>query len=254
MFNLFKHNRDASEELFFKTDMHCHLVPGIDDGQQDATSAADLVAHERRWGITKILCTPHITQDTFENTPEIIAAAFTQLQNAVTEAGIEIGLDYSAEHRLDSFFLEQLKAGAIRPFPNAYLLVENSFVQEAWDLDRMLFDLKLQGYKPILAHPERYSYYFDKRERYSRLHEAGTLFQVNLLSLAGHYGKDVKRMAEYLVEKDMVDFIGTDMHNHRHCEAIESYIGSRDFRRHRDALQGRLLNDTAFIVDSTATR
>jgi len=247
MFNLFKRKNQPAPTLFFKTEIHCHLVPGIDDGQQDAVSAADLVAHEKEWGITKIFCTPHITQDTFENTPEVIASAFAQLKQAVEDAGIDIQLDYSAEHRIDGFFVEQLEAGAIRTFPNNYILVENSFVQESWNLDQRLFDLKLQGMKPILAHPERYSYYFDKPDRYRKLHYAGTLFQVNLLSLAGYYGKEVKRMAEYLVENGMVDFVGSDMHNHHHCEAIEGYLRSKDYKKHASLLQGRLLNDTAFI-------
>lgn len=247
MFNFFKRKTDNSAKLFFATDIHCHLVPGIDDGQQDAVSAADLVKHEADWGIKKIICTPHITQDTFENTSEIISAAYGKLVEAVENAGIAIELDYSAEHRLDGFFLNQLEAGAIRPLPGNYLLVENSFVQEAWNLDQMLFDLKLKGFKPILAHPERYSYYFDKRQRYQQLHSAGTLFQVNLLSLAGYYGKDVKHIAEHLIENGMVDFIGTDMHNHRHCEAIEAYIGGKDFKRHASQLEGKLLNDTAFL-------
>lgn len=247
MFDFLKRKPKGVPQLFFKTDMHCHLVPGIDDGQRDAVSAADLVAHEKGWGVEKIFCTPHITQDTFENTPEVIAGAFGKLSAAVSAAGVEMGLDYSAEHRLDGFFLSQLEAGAIRPLPNDYLLVENSYVQEAWNMDQMLFDLKLKGFKPILAHPERYSYYFDKRQRYAQLHGSGTLFQVNLLSLAGYYGKEVRQAAECLVDMGFVDFVGTDMHNHRHCEAIEKYLGTKDYRRHAEVLEGRILNDKAFV-------
>lgn len=246
MFDFLRKKPKEVPHLFFHTDMHCHLVPGIDDGQRDAVSAADLVGHEKQWGIRKIYCTPHITQDTFENEPEDIANAFSALSAAVAEAGIDVELDYSAEHRLDGFFLSQLEKGAIRPLPNGYLLVENSYVQEAWNIDQTLFDLKLKGFKPVLAHPERYSYYFGKRQRYEQLHGSGTLFQVNLLSLAGYYGKEVKHAAECLVEMGMVDFIGTDMHNHRHCEAIERYMGTRDFRRHAEILAGRIMNDTAF--------
>ena len=243
MFNFFRRKSADTPQLFVQTDMHCHLAPGIDDGQRDAVSAADLVAHEKSWGINLIICTPHITQDTFENTPETITGAFSRLKKAVEDAGIDIELDYSAEHRLDGYFLEQLKAGNVRPLPNNYLLVENSYVQEALNIDGMLFDLKLKGFKPILAHPERYSYYHAKHDRYKRLHESGTLFQINILSLAGYYGKEVRRVADYLIENDMVDFVGTDMHNHRHCEAIEAYLRTKDFRRHAAALENRVLND-----------
>lgn len=246
MFDFFKKSAKKRENLFFHTDMHCHLVPGIDDGQQDAIQAAELVAHEKSWGVECIYCTPHITQDTFENTPATISKAFAALSDAVAAAGIDIKLGYSAEHRIDSFFLSQLEEGNIRPFPNNYLLVENSFIQEAWNLDQILFELKLRGFKPILAHPERYAYYFDKPQRYAQLHISGTLFQINLLSLAGYYGKEIKHSAERLIANDMVDFIGTDMHNHSHCDAIERYIGSRDYRRHASQLSGRIFNDTAF--------
>ncbi|MDE6528586.1 MAG: hypothetical protein K2L78_06040 [Muribaculaceae bacterium] len=246
MFDFFRKKSRELPQLFFHTDMHCHLIPGIDDGQRDAVSAAGLVAHQVKWGINRVFCTPHITQGSFENTPEIIAGAFGRLQQAVSDAGIAVSLDYSAEHRLDGFFQQQLEAGNIRPLPEGFLLVENSFVQEAWNLDQLLFDLQVKGFRPILAHPERYSYYYGDRARYDAIHNAGTLFQVNLLSLAGYYGKEEKRVAEFLIERGLVDFVATDMHHHRHCEAIEAYMSGRDFRRHAAALEGRLLNDSAF--------
>ena len=167
-------------------------------------------------------------------------------REAVDKAGVDIRLDYSAEHRIDGFFLDQLEKGVVRPMPNNYLLVENSFIQEAWNLDQTLFDITLKGFKPILAHPERYSYYFDKPQRYEQLHSSGILFQINLLSLAGYYGKNEKKIAEMLIDKGLVDLLGSDMHNHRHCEAIEAYIGSKDFNRHARLLTGRLLNDSVF--------
>lgn len=244
MFNFFRKKPDERPELFFHTDIHCHLVPGIDDGQKDADGGADLVAREKEWGIERIILTPHVTQDTFENTPETILPAFEQLKQAVEQRGINIELLHSAEYRLDGFFSSQLESGMITPMPNNYILVENSFIQEAWNLDKVLFDLKLRGLKPILAHPERYSYYFHKKIRYHQLHDAGTLFQLNLLSLAGNYGKEVKQIAEYLIANDMVDFIGTDMHNQKHCEIIESYFDSKDYRRHAALLKGRIFNDS----------
>lgn len=195
MFNFFRKKPVERPELFFHTDIHCHLIPGIDDGQREADGGADLVAHEKEWGIERIIATPHVTQDTFENTPATIEPAFNKLKEAVARRGVEIELLHSAEYRMDAFFTSQLEQGLVKPMPNNYLLVENSFIQEAWNLDKMLFDLKMRGYKPILAHPERYVYYFPKKERYRNLHDAGTLFQINLLSLAGNYGKEVKQMA-----------------------------------------------------------
>ncbi|MDE5959925.1 MAG: hypothetical protein K2G59_07185, partial [Muribaculaceae bacterium] len=125
-----------------------------------------------------------------------------------------------------------------------YLLVENSFAQEPWGLDKLLFDLKLKGYVPVMAHPERYLYYsVNNRDRYRQLHDTGLLFQINLLSLAGAYGKQEKQTAEWLLEHGMVEFIGTDIHRRGHTEYIDAYLRSRDFTRHSRHFNN-LLNDT----------
>lgn len=246
IFDFFKKKKEEKPTLFFHTDIHCHLVPGIDDGQKTAEGGADLVAHEKSWGIDRIIVTPHVTQDTFENTPETILPAFQKLKAAVAAQGTDIELLQSAEYRMDAFFTHQVEDGTVTPMPNKYLLVENSFIQESWNIDKLLFDLKMKGFKPILAHPERYLYYHSKRDRYRQLHDSGTLFQVNLLSLAGNYGKEVKQTAEYLIDNDMVDFIGTDMHNHRHAAIIDEYLRSKDYRKHSAKLADRIFNDSAF--------
>lgn len=247
MFSFLKKKSAEKPRLFFHTDIHCHLVPGIDDGQREPEGGADLVERQHSWGIDRIICTPHMTQDVFENTPQIIAEAFNRLKREVESRGTEVSLLWAAEHRLDPFFMEQLEKNEVCPYPGGYILVENSFIQEAWNLDQILFNLSVKGLRPILAHPERYTYWHEKPERYAQLHKAGTLFQVNLLSLARYYGKAEKKMAEYLIEHDMVDFLGTDMHNPRHADAIEAYLGTKDYRRHMQKLQGRILNDIAFV-------
>lgn len=247
MFNFFKKapKTEGTPQLFFHTDMHCHLVPGVDDGQQAAVGGAQLVEAEQRWGVEHIILTPHVTQDTFENTLEGLRQAADKLREEIGRRGeaTDVKLDLSAEYRLDGFFKEQLEKGEILEMPNKYLLVENSYVQEPWELEGRLYTLKMMGYQPILAHPERYPYYFDKAERLEQLHQAGTMFQINLLSLAGNYGRHPKRVAEMLIEKDLVDFVGTDMHTHAHAQTIERYMHTRDYRRHAEQLQDRILND-----------
>ncbi len=242
---LFKKNSKKTQ-LFFKTDIHNHLLPGIDDGQETAEGAVSLIRKEMDWGIDRIICTPHITQDTFENTPETIAEAFGKLKKELDKQGVVIDIDYSAEHRLDGFFLSQLNKDQIRTLPDNYILVENSYVQEAWNIDNVLFDLKIKGLKPILAHPERYSYYYNKRERYQQLYQAGNLFQINLLSLAGYYGKEVREIADWLIKEEMVDFVGTDLHNQRHSDAIDKYLQTKDYRRYAERLAPVVKNDRLF--------
>ncbi|MDE6402210.1 MAG: hypothetical protein K2K86_00200, partial [Muribaculaceae bacterium] len=159
MFGLFKKN-NADVRLPFTTDVHCHLVPGIDDGSESVEESVELLQHMQQWGITRIIPTPHVTEDTFENTPATIDPAYGALVAGAAEAGIGIELmPPSAEYRLDSFFVEQLESGNVRPLGNSFLLVENNFSIEPWGLDNMLYDLSLRGYRPVLAHPERYIYY-----------------------------------------------------------------------------------------------
>lgn len=233
--------------LPFKTDIHCHIIPGVDDGSPDVDTSVELVKRMNSWGIERIIATPHITEATFENTPEILDPALEELQEALKARGVDVAVSRASENRIDDFFREQLAAGQITPYPNNYILVENSFIQEPWDLDQFLFDLKIKGYRPILAHPERFHYYFDEHpERYNALHRAGNLFQVNVLSLAGGYSKQEKRVAEKLIEKGYVDFLGTDLHNSRHADIIDAYLTTKDARRHFAALEGRIFNDKAF--------
>ncbi|MDE5988839.1 MAG: hypothetical protein K2H17_05535 [Duncaniella sp.] len=235
-------------KLPFATDIHCHILPGVDDGSPDAQTSAELVERMRSWGISRIIATPHITEGTFENTPEDLDAALESLKAELEKRNIDMPLSRASENRIDDYFRCQLTAGNITPYPNNYILVENSFIQEPWQLDQFLFDLKLKGYRPILAHPERFFYYFEEHpNRYDELHRAGNLFQINVLSLAGAYTKKEKKTAEKLIEKGYVDFLGTDLHNHRHADTIEAYLSSKDATRHFAALQGRLFNDRVFV-------
>lgn len=233
MFGLFRKKQPVPCGLCFSTDIHCHVIPGIDDGSPDVITSVELIERMQGWGIKRIIASPHVTQDSFENTPETIVPAYTSLKRELEEKSSGLELLHSAEYRIDEFFMAQLQSGSVVPMPDGYLLVENSFIQEPWNLDQLLFDLKVKGYKPILAHPERYYYYHgNKRVRYEEIHATGTMFQINLLSLAGYYGKDEKSVAEYLIEKGCVDFIGTDLHHHRHADAIDAYLVSKDCLRH----------------------
>lgn len=243
IFDIFT-SKKAPAKLPFITDIHCHIVPGVDDGSPDVDKSVELAERMAGWGIQRIFLSPHVTQDTFENTPETLAEPFGLLKQKVSEAGIPLELHMHAEYRLDEFFLDQLAKGNLRTMPGNHLLVENSFAQEPWGLDNLLFDLRLKGFTPVMAHPERYLYYStNNRERYKQLHDTGLLFQINLLSLAGAYGKQEKQTAEWLLEKGLVDFIGTDLHRYGHADSIDAYLRSRDFSRHSKHFS-TLLNDT----------
>ncbi len=231
-------------ELFWQTDLHSHVCPGIDDGSPNAERSVQLVAGMHELGFRRMIVTPHVTDEVFPNTPEIIAESYTRLVESCRQAGVEMKFNYSAEYRIDELLFHFLRTGQVRPLPGGYLLVENSWMQEPANLDAFLFELRSNyGYMPVLAHPERYQYYQRHRERYRLLREQGIMFQINLLSLAGHYDKACKNTAEWLLENKMVEFIGSDMHRPSHLESIRNYLMSKDYRR-LEAVAPLILNDT----------
>ncbi len=241
MFNFFNKSKEPIK-LWFTTDIHCHIVPGVDDGSPDVDTSVKLAQGLEELGIRRIIVTPHVTQATFENTAETLAEPLAALRKGLRDNNVSIDIRQTAEYRLDEFFEQQFAAGHLMPYPDNYLLIENSFIQEPWNIDQLIFDLQVKGYKLILAHPERYLYYHTRPERYNEIKQLGVNFQVNLLSLAGYYGKGEKKMAESLVDAGMVDFIGTDTHGMRHIHCFRDYLSSRDASRHARALEGKIKN------------
>lgn len=228
--------------------MHCHVVPGVDDGSPDAATSADLVERMASWGITRIIATPHVTGGTFENTPDILDPALEELTTELRRRSSGVEVTRSAEFRIDALLRRLLDLGTVTPFPGNYLLVENSYHQEPPGLLDFLQGLRARGYRLILAHPERYLYYWRyNRQRYGEIYRSGIYLQVNVLSLAGYYGREERSAAEWLVEKGYVDFLGTDLHNHSHADAIEAYLASKAYARLAGGDALRLLNDRAFV-------
>lgn len=244
MFNIF-HRKKENNQLFYNTDVHCHILPGVDHGSQDVEQSIEMLRAERDMGITRVILTSHVTAETFENTPDTLRPAFEILKQAVaeTEDISHMKLYLSAEYRMDEFWDKQYSLGNQIAMPGNYILMENSFHQELLGLDELLFDLKVKGYKPILAHPERYIYYAQRKQRLEQLHNTGTKFQVNLLSLAGYFGQHCRETALWLVKHGMVDMLGSDMHGMEHVKVIQDYINSKEWRKLVPQIQGHIIND-----------
>lgn len=245
MFSFFHSNREP--ELFWHTDIHSHVCPGIDDGSPNREQSVSLVSGMWDLGFRRMIVTPHVTDEVFPNTPEIISNSYLRLTDAVGAVGIPMQFNYSAEYRIDELLSELLDRGLVRPLPGGkYLLVECGWSQPPYDIEGFIYRLRNDfGLIPVLAHPERYPYYQHHPETYRHLRDCGMLFQINLLSLAGHYDKRCKQAAEMLLSNDMVEFIGSDLHRHSHLESIRRYLCSRDYRK-LEAKQHLILNDTAF--------
>lgn len=242
MFNFFRKKKE-DVKLFYHTDVHCHILPGVDHGAKNIQNGIELLKADMDMGIDRVILTSHVTSETFENTPETLQTAFDTFKEAVKEAGLDIEMHLSAEYRMDDYWQKEYAAGHIVPMPGNYILLENSFVQELIGSDQMMFDLMCKGYKPILAHPERYPYWAHNRERYEKMHNTNLKFQINILSFTGYFGSSARDTANWLVKNGMVDMLGSDMHNLEHAEIIKDFLRSKEWRKISEKLQGHIIND-----------
>jgi tyrosine-protein phosphatase YwqE len=222
-------------------DMHSHLLPGIDDGAPDVETSVQLLKGMMSMGYKKFITTPHIYPDLYPNTPETIEAAFQLLKQKIDEEKLEVDLRYAAEYFIDDFFRERIQKGQkLLPIHDNWVLLEISFISPPPELNHVLFDLVTGGYQPILAHPERYSFYHRDKEIYHRFRDQGCFLQINLLSLIGYYGRPVQDTAFYLIEEGLVDLVGSDLHHTRHLEAMNNLFKSQELKALLES--DRLLN------------
>ncbi|WP_233454843.1 tyrosine-protein phosphatase [Hymenobacter negativus] len=206
-------------------DMHSHLLPGLDDGAETVEHSLDLLRALRGLGYRKLVMTPHIMGDFYKNTPEGIRAALKRLREAAAAAGLhDVALECAAEYYLDEFLGRKLADGTeMLTFggDKRYLLFETSYMNEPLNLFDTIFEMKAQGYQPVLAHPERYTYLYGRFAEIEKMrHDHGVLLQVNLNSLAGYYSPAAKKVAEQLIDGELVDFVGTDAHHLRHTDTL----------------------------------
>ena len=225
MFSLFKKKQsDFSGNLnVLKCDMHSHLIPGIDDGSPDMDTSIQLIEGLRDAGYEKLITTPHLMLDLYPNNRQIITKGYEKLKAELEKRKIHMELRAAAEYFLDDHFDTLLQQDEpLLTIKDNMVLVEFSFASAPFDYKEKIFNLQMKGYKPILAHPERYTYFHQKPEIYEELRNAGCLFQVNILSLTGYYGKGVAQMAARLLKLRYIELLGTDLHHHKHLLHLQS--------------------------------
>lgn len=235
MFSIFKRKDYLVDHLQGITDIHNHILPGIDDGAANVEDSINLLLKYRELGITKCIATPHIMNDYYPNTPLTISAALQELQRNLKENEElkDFEVKYAAEYMMDQHFLELLEAKDLLTLKDNLVLVEMSYFQAPINLNEILFKLQTQGYKPVLAHPERYAFYHAKDfSKYEDLKNRGCKFQINILSLTSHYGTNMQNMAFRLLENGMIDFIGSDTHRLQHLEKLEKVTINKKYSQY----------------------
>lgn len=233
MFSFFHRKQ---KEIFpfhqLSTDVHAHLLPGIDDGSPDVSTSLHLIKSMIELGFEQFTATPHVMQDIWKNTNENISLAHELLKSTLETANIPNKVVAAAEYMVDEN-LEYLlqKKTPLRTIRDNWVLIEISFLQPPFQLKQILFELQLQGYQPVLAHPERYLYYTNRINELIELKALGCKLQANLLSFSGYYGKEVLRFAEQLGDKQMINLLGTDLHHVRHLEGLKQLHYSKTLQK-----------------------
>lgn len=203
--------------------MHSHLLPGIDDGSPDIATSLKLIRGMMDLGYQKFITTPHIMWDMYKNTREIILEKLELLREAVKQEGLNVEINAAAEYFLDDHVAGLLKNNEpLLTISGKMVLTEFSLAYPSHSLKDILFEMEMQGYQPIIAHPERYLYLEGNKSFYEELKDTGCLFQLNLLSLTGYYGKSAQELAQFLLKKNYYDLVGTDLHGFRHLEALQN--------------------------------
>ncbi len=211
--------------------MHSHILPGIDDGAVTLNDSLLMIEGLAFLGYRHLIATPHVYQAFYPNTSAIILEKLHQVRKAVVDKGIKIRIDAAAEYFLDEHFDDLLQKDDILTLPGGFVLIEMSFVAEYPHLRQTLFDMQLKGYKPILAHPERYPYLNQNMPVLQNLVDGGCRLQINLLSLLGHYGKGSQLSAEKLIRHKLVSMVGTDAHHIRHVDQLHQLQKNSAIRR-----------------------
>jgi len=238
-FSKFQHKPEAIDFSSVVTDMHSHLIPGIDDGAKTVEDSIMLIKSLNELGFKKLITTPHIMSDYYRNTPEIIMEGLEKVRDAINKENIPVSIDAAAEYYVDDGFVKKLETEKLLTMGDNYLLFEISYINCPENINEIIFRMQVLGYKPIMAHPERYPFWYNNFDQYKQYRDSGVLLQINTNSLAGYYGYDAKKIAEKMIDNDMVDLIGTDMHHMKHVQALQKCTTEKYLHR---ILECNLLN------------
>ncbi|MBU1667753.1 capsular biosynthesis protein [bacterium] len=223
-------------------DLHSHLIPGIDDGAKDMERSIELILSLKEMGYKKLITTPHVS-DMFLNSSETILKGYQALKAELTHRKIEIDIEVAAEYYADEHFEALLSKKDILTFgKEKYLLFELSYFTPHHDLESLVYDIKLAGYTPVLAHPERYVYLHDTIDEYINLKSMGVLFQINLNAIENYYSSEVTQTVKKLIAYGLVDFIGSDTHHRRHTKFLKESFSNALYQK--IFKHNTILNDT----------
>jgi len=217
-------------------DIHSHLLPGIDDGAQSIAQTLQLVKALNDIGFSEFVTTPHTMGFVWNNTKESIISVQNQTVLEMEKQDLIMPFRAASEYMMDENFVSLFQKNALLTLKDRHVLVEMSYINAPLQLYSILFDLQVAGYIPVLAHPERYTFYHSNFDEYSKLKRVGCLFQLNLLAVVGYYGESIAKIAEQLLQKGMYDFVGSDVHHTKHIAAFGSKVRLKELSSFREVI------------------
>ncbi len=194
-------------------DFHSHILPGVDDGFKSMDDSLEELKIASEEGITDIVLTPHyICDSSYSSSASDNKKIFNKLVKQKDKLGINVNLYLSNEIYINDNIEELVNKKLINPINKKYLLIElplNGYIQNS---KRIIFKLISNGYKVILAHPERYPFLKENKDAIKDFLDMGVLLQGNFMSLFGRYGKHSKKLLKYYLKKNYISFLGSDFH------------------------------------------
>ena len=225
-----------------RCDVHSHFIPGIDDGAQTMEQTMEMLTAMSELGYKKVVTTPHNMADGYRNTPEIILGGLERVRDEIRQRGLAMEIDAAAEYYLDHELEQKVIDRRVLTFGEDYLLFELPFISEPNMLYQVIFTMQTAGFRPVLAHPERYAFWYNDLTKYDGLKDRGVLFQLNTIALAGAYGPQARQIAERLIDAGHYEFLGSDCHSMNHVQALKNTLARPHL--HKLIASGKLRNST----------
>lgn len=231
-------------------DIHSHIIYGIDDGCKTIEDSIRTIVNLKNSGFDKLILTPHyIKGSNYNKDNKEKKERLSTLKKELESKGIDIELFLGNEiYITDDIDELVLKKEVTTLNKSRYILIELPLYNKINNVEDYIYELKLKGYIPVIAHPERYSYFQENYKEVNKLYESGVLFQSNYGSIIGNYGKEAEKLLEHLLKNNMVTFMATDIHRPESSlinnfglikDKIENYIGIDGFKKisHDNALK-----------------
>lgn len=220
----------SESRLKLGVDIHSHLIPGVDDGVRTLAQSVEIIRSFQSLGYKKLITTPHISEY-YPNTADTLREGLKSVKAELKNIQLDIEIELGAEYMVDGKFLNMVKEQADLLSWHGYILIETPFTTSPFIFDEVIFELQTRGLHPVLAHPERYEYFFGNVEAIRRIRDKGVRMQVSASSFAGYYGPEQKKMARQILRESLIDFIGSDMHMFGQMEFLKRGLKSRYLRK-----------------------